>query len=98
MNVNIEGVLTGNEERRRAASKAGGSQPNREIPDVKERLSTLADDVLEGRVAEGKAAVVWQVWETYLHALMVETKIREAEELQARIEDLEELLEERGIV
>lgn len=98
MNINIGDVLTGDEERRRAACRASGIQPNREIADVKERLSTLADDVLEGRVDEGKAAVVWQVWETYLNALMVETRIREAEELRTRIEDLEELLEERGIV
>ncbi len=34
------------DERRRAASKAGKSKPNRDVADIKRRLSELADSVL----------------------------------------------------
>jgi hypothetical protein len=35
------------DKRRRAASKAGKSKPSRELAGIKQRLSDLADDVLE---------------------------------------------------
>jgi len=37
------------EERRRKASRSARSKPNRELAAIKQRLSDLADDVLEGR-------------------------------------------------
>jgi len=71
------------------ASRAGKAKPNREISEIKRRLSTLADDVLEGRQDKGVAAVVSQVLNVYLRAVSVELKAREQLELEARIEALE---------
>ena len=77
------------------ASRAGKAKPNREISEIKRRLSTLADDVLEGRQDKGVAAVVSQVLNVYLRAVSVELKAREAEEVERRLEELETLLEQR---
>jgi hypothetical protein len=71
------------------ASRAGKAKPNREISEVKRRLSTLADDVLAGEVDKGVAAVASQVLNVYLRAVSVELKARELE-LEARIEALEQ--------
>jgi len=51
--------------------------------------------VLLGTVDKADASVVSQVWNTYLRAVGMELKLREQEELQTRIEALEELLDER---
>jgi hypothetical protein len=80
------------EKRRRGASRGGKSKPRRELIDVKSRLSALANDVLEGRVDRGDAAVVSQVLNVYLRAVSVELKVREEEELFRRVEELEALL------
>jgi hypothetical protein len=76
--------------RRRAASKAGKSKPSRELVKIKQCLSDLADDVLEGRQDKGVAAVASQVLNVYLRAVSVELKAREQLELIERLEALEE--------
>ena len=78
------------EQRRRMASRAGKTKPNREISEIKRRLSTLADDVLTGEVDRGVAAVASQVLNVYLRAVSVEVKLKEVLELEARIEALEQ--------
>jgi hypothetical protein len=78
------------------ASRAGKAKPNREISEVKRRLSTLADDVLEGSVDKGVAAVVSQVLNVYLRAVSVELKAREQLELIERLEALEEDFGHKG--
>jgi formiminotetrahydrofolate cyclodeaminase len=84
------------EERRRNASRAARSKPSRELADIKERLSNLADAVLaedpEKRVDKGVAAVASQVLNVYLRAVSVELKAREQLELVERLEVLEETL------
>ena len=77
------------DKRRRAASKAGKSKPSRELAGIKQRLSDLADDVLEGRQDKGVAAVAGQVLNVYLRAVSVELKTREQAELIERLEALE---------
>ncbi len=84
---------TRSEERRRAASKAGRAKPNREIIDIKQRLSDLADAILEDRVEKGAGAVVSQILNVYLRALTVELQLKEQAELTERLESLEEALE-----
>ena len=79
------------EQRRRAASKAARSKPNREVAEIKQRLHTLADDVLEGQVARADAAVVSQIYNVLLRTLETERKIREQEELIERLESLEQI-------
>jgi hypothetical protein len=84
------------DKRRRAASKAGRSKPNRELAGTKARLSDLADDVLEGRQDKGVAAVASQILNVYLRAVSVELKVQEQRELIERLEALEEQLESKG--
>jgi len=84
------------DKRRRAASKAGRSKPSRELANIKERLSELADDVLEGRQDKGVAAVASQVLNVYLRAIEIERKIREADEIEDRISRLEEIAKNGG--
>ena len=77
------------EKRRRSASKAGRSKPSRELAGIKQRLSNLADAVLEGRQDRGNAAVAGQLLNTYIRAVGVELKAREQMELIERLEALE---------
>jgi hypothetical protein len=83
------------EKRRRAASKAGKAKPSRELAGIKQRLSDLADDVLEGRQDRAVAAVASQVLNVYLRAVSVERKVREQQEITERLQELETLLEQR---
>ncbi len=85
------------EERRRHGSRGGKrggrGRPQAELANIKARLSDLADDVLEGKVDKGVAAVASQVLNVYLRAVSVELKVREQLELIERLEALEEALE-----
>jgi hypothetical protein len=84
--------------RRRRASKGGKrggrGRPQAELSDIKRRLSDLADDVLEGRQDKAVAAVASQVFNVYLRAISVETKLKEQFEVVERLESLEEGLEQ----
>jgi hypothetical protein len=82
------------EERRRMASRAGKSKPSQELTGIKQRLWDLADDVLEGRQDKAVAAVASQVLNVYLRAISIEMKLKEHLELVARLEALEEGLEQ----
>ena len=82
-------------ERKRNASRAAKSKPSRELAGIKQRLSDLADDVLEGRQERAVAAVASQVLNVYLRAVSVELKVREQQEITERLEELETLLEQR---
>jgi hypothetical protein len=61
---------------------------------IKQRLSDLADAVLEERVDRGVGAVASQVLNVYLRAVAVELKAREQLEVVERLERLEEGLEQ----
>jgi hypothetical protein len=81
------------ERRRRGQSRGGKNKPSRELAGIKQRLSDLADDVLEEKVDKGVAAVASQVLNVYLRAVSVELKVTEQQELIERLEALEEQLE-----
>lgn len=87
------------EQRSRAARKGGKwggrGRPMAELTDAKQRLSALADDVLEGRVEKGTAAVVSQILNVYLRAVSVGLDVQERLELTERLEALEAALEHR---
>ncbi len=87
------------EARRRRASKGGKrggrGRPQAELANIKQRLSDLADDVLEERQDRADAAVAGQLFNTYLRAVAVELRAREQLELIERLEALEESLEQR---
>lgn len=77
------------------ASKAARAKPNREIRDVKAQLEDLTERVLAGDLPTGPAAVANQLINTRLRAIEIERKIREAEELETRLEALEAVLKAR---
>jgi len=77
------------EDRSRAASRAGRSKPSRELSGLKAQLRELTQDVLAGDLETGRAAVANQLINTRLRAIEAERKIKETEELEARIEALE---------
>jgi hypothetical protein len=84
------------DQRRRAASKAAKSKPNREILDIKELCKDLTERVLEGELLPGPAAVANQLINTRLRAIEQERKNRELEEVLERIERLENLQRNGG--
>lgn len=77
------------------ASKAARSKPNREIKELKGQLATLAEDVLGGRMDRGDAAVVNQIINTRARLVEIERKVRETEQLEERIEALEQAGEQQ---
>lgn len=83
-------------ERRRNASRAGRSRPNREVAEIKARLAGMVEEVLSGAVATAPYAVANQILNTRLRAVELERKAKETEELEARIEELERTRESEG--
>ena len=81
------------EKRRRMASRAAKSKPNRELRDVKALCEDLTSRVLAGDLLPGPAAVANQLINTRLRAIEQERKNKEADELEARIEALERVRE-----
>jgi hypothetical protein len=85
--------------RRRAARKGGKrggrGRPVAEISELKQRFEELAEDVLDGKVDRADAAIVGQLWNYAVRSVAVGLKAREQQELEARLEQLEALLEQR---
>jgi hypothetical protein len=81
-------------ERRRNAARGGKAKASGELGRVKARLQTLADKVEGGQMDRADAAVISQIWGTYLRAISAEMKLREQLELVGRLEALEESLEQ----
>ncbi len=82
-------------ERRRNAARGGKARASGELAGIKQRLSDLADDVLEEKVDKGVAAVASQVLNVYLRAVSMEMKLREVEELERRMDEIEALVAAR---
>ncbi len=77
----------------RGGKRGGRGRPQVALTELKAKLSDLADDVLEGRVDRGNAAVAAQLLNVYLRAVSVELKVVEQRELIERLEALERLQE-----
>jgi hypothetical protein len=84
------------QERKRRAARGGRARPSREIPDIKAQLQDLTRDVLAGDLETGPAAVANQLINTRLRAIEQERKNRETEDLEARIEALENAQQKGG--
>lgn len=78
------------EKRRRMASKAARSKPNREIASIKAQLAEMVDTVLSGAVPTAPYAVANQLLNTRLRAIELERKVKELDELEARLAELEQ--------
>jgi hypothetical protein len=87
------------ESRRRAArrggKRGGRGRPVAEISELKRRFEELAEDVLDGKLDRGDAAVVGQLLNYAVRAVAVGLKAREQQELEERLEQLEALLDEK---
>jgi hypothetical protein len=83
------------EQRSRMASKAARSKPSRELSGLKAQLVDLTKGVLSGEIETGRASVANQLINTRLRAIEVERKVREAEELEERLEAIERVLKGR---
>jgi hypothetical protein len=79
------------EERKRNATLGGKTKSAGEVARVKAHLQALADSTLEGETDTRVAAVVTQIWNTYLSALRTEMKAKELEEHEMRLAELERL-------
>lgn len=77
------------EQRRRAASRGGKSTGGRDVKDLKRRISEVVDAVLSGSQDRGRAAVAIQGFNALRGVLELERKVKETDELEARIEELE---------
>jgi hypothetical protein len=88
------------EKRKRLGSKGGKrggrGRPMAELHSIRGRIETLVEDVLEGRVDRGDAAVVGQLYNTLIRAVATELKVREVTELEGRLEELEASLERQN--
>src|SRR5918998_2135715 len=85
------------EERRRhgarGGKRGGRGRPSAELASLKARLTTLAEDVLEGNVDRGNAAVAGQLLNTVIRAIGMEMRVREVEDLERQVEELRDLVE-----
>ena len=81
------------DERRRHGSKGGKrggrGRPQAEVSEIKAQLQDLVEAVLAGEQETGRAAVANQLLNTRLRAVELERKVKETEELGARVEELE---------
>ena len=76
------------DERKRNASRAGKSG-GKEVRDLKRRISEVIEAVLEGSQDRGRGAVAIQGFNALRGVLELERRIKETDELEARIEALE---------
>ncbi len=87
------------EKRRRAASKGGKrggrGRGNGDLRDVKAWLLRLASDVEGGKLEAKDGTAVSQILNIWLRGLETERKLKEAEELEERLEALEGVLKGR---
>ena len=87
------------EERRRhgarGGKRGGRGRPVSELADIKDRLRTMVVDVCNGTMDRADAAVCGQLYNTLIRAVSVEIKVREVEELERRLEELEQAAEGR---
>ncbi len=91
------------EERRQNASKGGkcggrgrpAGSGTEGLQDIKDLLKILTNDVLSGDVERATAIAANQLLNTSLRAIELERKWREIEELEGRLEALEDVLKAR---
>jgi BMFP domain-containing protein YqiC len=84
------------QKRHRQASRAAKSKSSKEIRDLKKQLEDLAENVLNDSVDKGDGAVVNQILNTRARLIALERQIKETEELEARLEALEQSQEGQG--
>jgi hypothetical protein len=81
------------EDRKRAASAAARSKPNCELGALKGQLRAVADGVLSGAVEPKHGAVAVQALSALMRAIEQERKIKDQDELEERLDVLEDLVQ-----
>lgn len=82
--------------RKKSASKAGRAKSTySELGQAKCRIKDLVEEVIEGDVDKGKASIAFQGLGVLRRFLELERRVKEAEELEVRIAELEELVEKQ---
>lgn len=84
------------EARKQRGRRGGKARGASELSAVKREIRSVVSDVLEGRVERGIGAVVFQGYNTLLKAVEVERKVKETEEIEARLEALKQVQEQKG--
>ena len=77
-------------ERKRAAAKGGKSKPNREVRAYKQEVKSLIAAVENGGQDRADAAVMLQGYRLLKDFVELERKVKELDELEARLEQLEQ--------
>ena len=83
------------EKRHRAASKGGRGKTSKVTKGLHELLENLADRVIEGKLETSRGAVANQLIGTRIRLLEYERRLKEQEELEGRLEELEAILTQR---
>ncbi len=76
--------------RSRSASKAAKSKPGTEIRGIKQEIRDVIEAVRIGALPKGTGAVVFQGYNVLIKAVEQERKVRELDELEERVEKLEQ--------
>ena len=85
------------EQRKRRARRGGKARGAGELSEIKREIRDVIADALSGETGRGVAAVAFQGFNALLKAVEAERRVKETEELEARIEALEGVAEgERG--
>lgn len=80
----------------RTASRGGRGRKNTETRAIKELMDDLTEQTLEGALQPSVAHAVVALQNIKLRAIETERKIKETEELEARLQALEELERRNG--
>lgn len=78
--------------RKRNASRAAKSKPSRDLIQTRAQLQQLADNVLAGEVDRANATAAGQLLNVKLLTIELERRLKETQDLQERIEELEDAL------
>ena len=86
------------EQRTKIATKAGRAKgPGGEIIDIKQHLKKWMTGVVEGKFDKSKVAVAATVGGVMVRCIEAERRIKEQEDLIARIEELEQMERDRSL-
>ena len=83
------------EKRHRAASKGGRGKTSKVTKGLHELLEDLANRVIEGTLETSRGAVANQLIGTRIRLLEYERRLKEQEELEGRLGELEAILTQR---
>jgi hypothetical protein len=80
-------------QRRAGARRGGKARGPGEMAGIKAEIKAVIEAVKTGELDRGDGAVVFQGYNTLLRAVEVERRVREQEEVEARLQVLEQALE-----